>query len=174
MTVIYALLILILLSPSARHAVHKWHIRPLRRPSIGQTRKSPQTRISACGHNRMSFSMGSHPLRFRSDEMGTIHPHILATTIGALGYLAQLSKNDGQLANLRQEISCCGLDRCQLTTRDYLEAVGNGTTMGLLVCGMVEAVNLAIGVHKVSIIAQDSSLFLSFWDRIHGLYAVIE
>src|SRR6266852_5581504 len=52
---------------------------------------------------------------FDLTKMGAVHPHILATTIGALGYfVAQLSKTDGELANLRQEISSRGLDRRQL------------------------------------------------------------
>jgi len=79
---------------------------------------------------------------------GSVFPHLFVTTIGGLCYYAaELSRADIYLIELRQEIESRPLLRRRLTMRDCLEMLATGMWVGLGVCGVVEVIDLAFGVH---------------------------
>jgi len=91
-------------------------------------------------------------LVFDLTNKGGVFPHLFVAIIGGQSYYAaELSRADVYLIKLRQEIESRPLLRRRLTRRDYLEMLATGLWVGLGVCGMVEIIDFAFGVHGAGI-----------------------
>lgn len=80
---------------------------------------------------------------------GVVFPHVFFSTIGGLCYYAgKLNKVDIRLLKLRRKIDAFPLlVRRKLAVRDYVGFVVTGMWLALGVCGVVEFIDLAFGVH---------------------------
>lgn len=89
-------------------------------------------------------------LVFDLPRAGAIEPHIVVATIAGLSHhTSKFFKANRRLLSLRQEIGGRpGLARHKLTPRDYIEVAATGMSLGLGVCGAVEALDLALRVRN--------------------------
>lgn len=80
---------------------------------------------------------------------GSVYPHIFVAVVVGLSYYAgEVNKVEIRLTTLRNAINAYPLlVRRELAVRDYVEVVAAGLWKGLGVCGAVEILDLAFGVH---------------------------